>query len=227
MNYKMKKLSINSRILVILTLIMLACSQQKGEDAQKTSRVAVLPYYEEATYTPRWIKPTELSEDFHQIPPFSLVDQMGSRVTEKDLDGKVTVVNFFFTVCPGICPKMMGNMSLVQERFLDDEEVLILSHSVMPKYDSVPILRSYADDKGITKSGWHLLTGDREAIYDLGRNRYFVEEDLGLAKDPDEFIHTENFVLVDQDRRIRGIYNGLNKTSVQQLIADVQTLKRS
>jgi protein SCO1/2 len=101
-----------------------------------------------------------------------------------------------------------------------------LSHSVTPEHDSIPVLKEYAEDKGIDSQKWHLVTGDRDQIYKLGRKDYFVEEDLGLEKDIDEFLHTENFVLIDKDKHIRGIYNGLNKTSVSQLIADIKTLKR-
>ena len=116
-------------------------------------------------------------------------------------------------------------MRLIQEAFLEDEEVILLSHSVTPEYDSVPVLQDYAAMKGVVNGKWHLLTGDRHQIYQLGRNQYFVEEDLGLEKDPEDFIHTENFVLVDGSRHIRGIYNGLNKSAVNQLIADIKTLK--
>lgn len=227
MNYKMKKLFISNSLILALAGIVLGCGQSVKNRGEKTSRVDILPYFNEATYTPQWISEESLPADFHAIPPFSLLNQSGEAITEIDLDERVTVVNFFFTICPGICPKMMGNMNLVQQEFMDDDEVMILSHSVTPKYDSVPVLRSYAEDKGITKDEWFLLTGERDVIYDLGRNQYFVEEDLGLQKDPEEFIHTENFVLIDQKRRIRGIYNGLNKSSVRQLIADIKTLKNS
>lgn len=202
-------------------MIFASCSSSNKE---KTSRVAHLPYYNEATFTPRWIDPTEISEDFHQIPSFSLINQLGEKVTEKSLDDKITVVDFFFTVCPGICPKMTNNMLLVQEAFRSEEDVQIFSHSVTPDYDSTAVLLEYANLKGIENEKWYLLTGDRDLIYDLGRNHYFIEEDLGLQKDPEDFIHTENFLLIDQNRRIRGIYNGLSKTAIQQLIADAKTL---
>lgn len=220
----MSKSSITSNILLFgAILLVFSCSKSN----EKTSRVDTLPYYEEATYTPRWLTTGEVPDDFHQIPSFELLNQHGQQVTEKHLDDKITVVDFFFTSCPGICPKMTSNMMLVQEAFLQNNAVQILSHSVTPEYDSVPVLKEYADLKGIDKDRWHLLTGERTVIYGLGRNQYFIEEDLGLEKDPEDFIHTENFVLVDQDRRIRGIYNGLNKSSVRQLIADVKTLLKS
>ncbi|WP_456462824.1 SCO family protein [Reichenbachiella sp.] len=188
--------------------------------------MAYLPYYNEATFTPRWIDPSEVSDDFHRIPAFTLTNQLGERMTEESLNDKITVVDFFFTVCPGICPKMTNNMLLVQEAFGSVEDVQIFSHSVTPDYDSVSVLREYARIKGINGAQWHLLTGDRDMIYNLGRNHYFIEEDLGLQKAPEDFIHTENFLLIDQDRRIRGIYNGLSKTAIQQLIADAKTLMK-
>lgn len=217
----MNKWYTSSSFFSLIILVSLASCTNKRE---KTSRVEELPYYDDATFTPRWVQPSDVAEDFHQIPSFELLNQFGEQVTEANLDEKVTVVDFFFTTCPGICPKMTSNMMLVQEAFLKEAELQILSHSVTPEFDSVAVLKDYADLKGIEKGKWHLLTGERSVIYDLGRNHYFIEEDLGLDKDPEDFIHTENFVLIDQDRRIRGIYNGLNKSSVQQLIADAKTL---
>lgn len=117
-------------------------------------------------------------------------------------------------------------MLVVQEEFKSDDEVLLLSHSVTPENDSVPVLKHYADTKGVIPDKWHLVTGERKTIYDLGRLSYFVEEDMGVPKGEDDFLHTENFILVDKNRHIRGIYNGLNKSSVKQLIADIKTLKK-
>lgn len=198
-----------------------------NESREKTSRVDELPFYKDASYTPQWISEKEISSDFHRIPSFELVNQLGENISEEDLNNKVTVVDFFFTICPGICPKMTSNMKMVQDAFMEEKKVMLLSHTVMPDYDSVEVLKEYANIKGIEKKEWYLLTGERSVIYDLGRNQYFIEEDLGLEKDPDDFIHTENFVLIDQNRRIRGIYNGLNKSSVKQLIADMRTLLES
>lgn len=219
----MKKWCTISSFLFVVAILILGCTVKK----EAGSRVEELPFYADATYTPSWINPDEIPEGFHQIPAFELHNQSGRMISESDLDNKVTVVDFFFTSCPGICPKMTSNMMMVQEAFPENGDVQILSHSVTPEYDSIPVLRDYADLHQIKDGKWHLLTGDRSVIYDLGRNQYFIEEDLGLEKDPDDFIHTENFVLIDQQRRIRGIYNGLNKSSVRQLIADVATLLKS
>lgn len=206
---------------IALALILFSCSQS----VEKTSRVENLPYYMEATFTPYWFDDkSDVPSDFHRIPAFDLLNQSGEKVTEKSFEGKFYVADFFFTTCPGICPKMTANMSLLQKAFLDEEQVLLLSHSVTPEYDSVSVLKTYAEKKGVVDSKWHLVTGERDHIYDLGRNNYFVEEDLGIKKDIDDFLHTENFILVDKNRHIRGIYNGLNKNSVDQLIADIKLL---
>ncbi|MFZ1808427.1 MAG: SCO family protein [Cyclobacteriaceae bacterium] len=214
------------QLVILMTVVLLAACRNSGK--QESSRVDVLPYYDEATFTPKWYDSEGLlPKGFHQIPEFSLTNQLGDSITEKSLDGKITVVDFFFTSCPGICPKMTDNMTLVQEAFLNNDHIMILSHSVTPNYDSVSVLKDYAVSKKIVDGKWHLLTGDREEIYSLGRNEYFAEEDLGMAKGPGDFLHTENFILVDANRHIRGIYNGLNATAINQLIADIKTLENS
>lgn len=189
--------------------------------------MASLPYYNDSRFTPRWLEAgSGALQDFHSIPGFSLINQDGELVTHQTFENKIYVADFIFTTCPGICPRMTENMALLQEEYLKDNDVLLLSHSVTPEIDSVPVLKSYAQIKGIQSGKWHLVTGDRDQIYKLGRNYYFAEEDLGAIKTVDDFLHTENFILVDKNSHIRGIYNGLNKTSVSQLIADIETLKQ-
>ena len=183
-----------------------------------------LPYYNDATFTPSWNAPSG-SARLHTVPPFSLTDQNGSIVDNNTVKNKIYVVSYFFTTCPGICPKMTKNLKRVQEAFAGQSDVMILSHSVTPKKDTVDVLAAYAKKYDIRASQWRLLTGPRDQIYSLGRHAYFVEEDLGLQKSDDEFIHTENIILVDRARHLRGIYNGLNKASVSQLIKDVSTLR--
>ncbi len=214
----------NSKIILYSFIISLfACN----ESLQNNSRVETLPFYDEATFTPHWINPTDnVLDTFHRISSFNLTNQEGDIITEKSFKNKIYVVDFFFTICPGICPKMTANMMELQDEFLKDEDVLLLSHSVTPERDSVSVLKQYAKDKGIISHKWHLVTGKQEEIYRLGRKDYFVEENLGLEKEENDFLHTENFVLIDKNRHIRGIYNGLNKTSINQLIIDIKTLKK-
>lgn len=120
---------------------------------------------------------------------------------------------------------MTSNMFKVQEAFLNDDEVLFLSHSVTPNRDSVPVLKKYAEKHGVIENKWHLVTGNKLDIYNLGREHYFVENDLGEPKNIEDFLHTENFLLIDKNKHIRGIYNGLNRASIQQLIIDIKALK--
>lgn len=210
-----------SATLVLVGTFFWGCTTSVEEG----SRVDKLPYYCSADFTPHWLSDDSDSlPNFHQIPAFALTNQFGHPITEKTVTGKIYVVDFFFTTCPGICPKMTTNMAVISEAFKNDPDVLLLSHSVTPETDSVSVLNQYAEDKGINSPQWHLLTGNRKEIYDLGRQWYFVEEDLGYDRTQSEFLHTENFILVDQNRHIRGIYNGLNQTAVDQLILDIDLL---
>ncbi len=219
MNWKMKLY--NTVVSVFVLSLFMGCNNKQS----RLSRVDKLPYYKSAEFTPNWFSENdEKLKSFHQIPNFNLINQEGEIVTQNTFKDKVYVTDFFFTSCPGICPKMTANMDRIQHAFLNNDNVLLLSHSVTPEQDSVTVLKHYAEAKGIHSNKWHLVTGQRDEIYNLGRKAYFVEEDLGDVKTKDDFLHTENFVLIDKHKHIRGIYNGLNKTSVDQLIADVYTL---
>jgi len=192
---------------------MFACS----DDTRK------LPYYNTPDFTPKWEMSNE--KTFHHIRPFKLINQENQLFTERDIEGKICVADFFFTTCPGICLKMTNSMYDIQKEFFNDDEILLLSHSVTPEKDSVPVLKQYAKEKKVDFKRWKLLTGNKNEIYDLGRKYYFVEEDEGVKKDNDVFLHTENFILIDKQRHIRGIYNGLDPYSMQNLISDIKILK--
>lgn len=207
----------------IIALLCIGCLSSNSSE----SRVDTLPYYEDANFTPKWLAPgSQELKEFHKIKPFNLINQDSLLINHLTFKDKLYVTNFFFTTCPGICPKMNDNMAILQAEFMADPAVLLLSHSVTPERDSVPVLKAYADYRNIKSNKWHIVTGSEEEIYDLGRSFYFVEEDLGIDKSIDDFLHTENFVLVDRNKHIRGIYNGLNKTAVNQLITDIRTLKK-
>lgn len=221
----MKKFNINLSLLTLLGFVAFYSCQSKEEEKQ--SRTDVLPYYNEATFTPIWLEPhSDEVNQLHTIPSFTLMNQNGQEVTEKTFEDKIYVADFFFTSCPGICPAMTKNMIILQEAFENDNDVMLLSHSVTPAQDSIPILKAYAEAQGVISDKWHLVTGKQAEIYTLGRKSYFVEEDLGFERSADEFLHTENFILVDKDKHLRGIYNGLSQTSIDQLIADIKTLKK-
>ena len=219
---KLKKLKKYS--FLFATLLIFSTCKKTIKDTF-TSRVNELPHYNEESFTPKWITSSSSKlNDFHKIPNFNLVNQNGEKITQKVFENKIYVADFFFTTCPGICPMMTKNMHLIQEVFKNDNDVLLLSHSVTPSKDSVPQLKKYALENTIGKN-WHLVTGSKKEIYDLGRKWYFVEENLGEPKGLDDFLHTENFILVDKNKHIRGIYNGLSINAVKQLIADIKMIK--
>jgi len=217
----------NNFLLLLAILLLSACGGETKVKKEKTSRVDALPYYEDATFLPHWLEPnSKETKTFHRISPFQLTNQEGETITEKSLNNKIYVADFFFASCPGICPQMTDNMKILQEAFLEDDEVMLISHSVTPERDSVAVLKNYAEAKDINSKKWYLLTGEQAQIYKLGRQDYFIEEDLGLEKEEDDFLHTENFVLIDKNKHLRGIYNGLKKNDINQIIADIKTLKK-
>jgi len=185
-----------------------------------------LPYYQSSEFTPYWFEPhSEELWDFHSIPSFSFIDQDGQTITDRSMQNKIYVANFFFTTCPGICPTIRSKLSRVQQAFAEDEDVKILSHSIQPSIDTVDVLKDYADKNGIQSGQWHLLTGEKENIYRLAKEAYFASDDLGRVENLNDFLHTENLLLIDPNRNIRGIYNGLSNTSVSYLIEDIKQLK--
>lgn len=161
----------------------------------------------------------------HRVLPFKLVNQFGDTITEKNLEGKIYIADFFFTTCPGICRDMAIEKRRLQEVFKDDDQIVIVSHSVTPEMDSVPVMYKYGEMQGAIKGKWQLLTGDKPQIYKLARQSYFAVMDEGGNGDEDDFIHTENFVLVDPQKRIRGFYDGTSTEAVDKLIADIAILE--
>jgi protein SCO1/2 len=211
----------NRILFVTIFLFLVACTKNTSDKA----RVASLPFFEDASFTPKWIADNNKKlKGFHKIRNFNLTNQHGIEVTQQTFENKIYVADFFFTSCPGICPMMTDSMLKLQEVFKNDNDILFLSHSVTPTIDSVAKLKNYAEEHGVGNK-WHLVTGDKKQIYDLGRNFYFVEENLGETKGINDFLHTENFVLIDKNKHIRGIYNSLNRASLAQLIIDIKALK--
>lgn len=162
-------------------------------------------------------------DKFHRVGTFNLIDQDGNEVTENDFKDKIYVTDFFFVTCPTICPKMTKQMDRVYKEFEENNAISFLSHTVMPEADSVPVLKKYADEIGVSSDKWKFVTGDKPQIYSLARKTYFAavtEGDGGV----NDFVHTENFVLVDKEKKLRGFYDGTSKKDVDRLIADIYAL---
>jgi protein SCO1 len=181
-------------------------------------------------YNPKDVNPKLVDESLrnkgrnHKVADFELINQNGETITQEDYKGKIYVADFFFTRCMTICPVMTNNIGKLQEVFKNDNDIKFLSLSVTPEMDSVPILREYADKKGVIDAKWNITTGDKKHIYNLARKSYFTvldEGDGGLQ----DFVHTENFVLVDKKRQIRGFYDGTDNEDIERLIVDIKILQ--
>tara|TARA_B100000963_G_scaffold61745_1_gene49767 strand:- start:104920 stop:105600 length:681 start_codon:yes stop_codon:yes gene_type:complete len=184
----------------------------------------ILPIYQPAEVNYKLVDSSlQHIKKYHKIANFSLLNQSGEKITLDNYNDKIFVADFFFTKCPSICPIMTNNMLELQKKIIADDSVMIISFSVDPKNDTVEQLNNYAQEKGIDQKKWNLLTGDKSKIYDLARKSFFVAE-LD-KKDDNEIIHTENFVLVDPDKRIRGYYDGTNIDEVLKILDDIKTLK--
>ncbi len=164
---------------------------------------------------------------YHTIADFELTNQNGKKITQRDYQDKIYVADFFFTSCQSICPIMTKNMAAIQKEILNDTEVMLLSHSVTPEIDSVARLKEYALEKGVVDTKWNLVTGDKKQIYNLARKFYLVAKDNRNEEDLYDLIHTENFVLVDKERRIRGFYDGTQEKDIEKLLEDLKILKES
>ena len=162
---------------------------------------------------------------FHKIKDFKLINQNGQEITNEHYRDKIYVADFFFTTCQAICPIMKENMIILQNQYKNDNQVYLLSHTVTPEIDTKEVLKKYAIEKGIIDTKWNLVTGDKEEIYNLARKSYLVAEDVDESRFFD-MIHTENFVLIDPKRRIRGFYDGTDIESIDQLIVDIKILKK-
>jgi protein SCO1 len=183
-----------------------------------------LPIYNPSDVNPELVDSTiQYISKYHTIADFSFVNQNGKTITQKDYEGKVYVADFFFTTCGSICPKMTTNLVEVQKAILHNPKVMLLSHTVFPETDSVAVLKAYALKNGVVDSKWNLVTGDKKEIYTMARKSYLAVK-LGRPEELYDMVHTENFVLVDQKKRVRGFYDGTKKEDMQRLIADINYL---
>ena len=185
-----------------------------------------LPIYQPAMVNEEMVDSSiKHQRKYHTIADFSLINQNGETITQDDYTDKIYVADFFFTTCPTICPVMTKNMVEIQAKFKNDDEVLLLSHSVTPVIDSVPQLKKYALEKGVIDKKWNLVTGDKKQIYELARKSYLAVKTDGNGDEYD-MIHTENFMLIDKKRQIRGYYDGTNTEDINRLIQDITILKK-
>ncbi len=183
-----------------------------------------LKIYNPADVNPELVDSTmQYISKYHTIADFSFTNQNGKIITQKDYEDKIYVADFFFTTCGSICPKMTTNLKDVQKAFANNPKVMLLSHTVFPETDSVSVLKQYAIKHNVDGNKWNLVTGDKKEIYTMARKSYLAVK-LGKPEELYDMVHTENFVLVDSKRRVRGFYDGTNKEEVQKLIEDINWL---
>ena len=184
-----------------------------------------LPIYQPSRVSAELVDSTiQHKSKYHKIADFSLINQNGDTITQKNYDNKIYVADFFFTTCQTICPIMTGHMKDIQDELIEDNEILLLSHSVTPEIDSVAQLKHYALDKGVLDTKWNLVTGDKKQIYELARKSYLAVKTDGDGG-PYDMIHTENFMLIDKKKQIRGFYDGTNEDEIERLLKDIEILK--
>lgn len=199
--------------IVIITLFYSALKPKK-----------TLPIYNPSDINPELVDSSvQYIRKYHTIADFSFINQNGEKITQKNYEGKIYVADFFFTTCGSICPKMTTNMVDIQTAIKNNPKVLLLSHTVLPEIDSVRALKTYALKNGVIDAKWNLVTGDKKEIYTMARKSYLAVK-MGKPEELYDMVHTENFILVDDKRRIRGFYDGTNKKEIQRLIEDIHFL---
>ena len=218
----MKSLLSKYRIFIIFFLVFSVVTIGLFYSALKPAKS--LPIFNPADVNPEMVDSTvQYKTKYHTISDFSFTNQNGKTITQKDYEGKIYVADFFFTTCGSICPKMTTNLVEVQKAFSNNPKVMILSHSVLPDVDDVSKLKAYALKNGVNDQKWNLVTGDKASIYAMARKSYLAVK-LGKPNELYDMVHTENFVLVDTKKRVRGFYDGTKEDEIQRLIADINWL---
>jgi protein SCO1 len=206
--------------LLVSSILLFSCNSKSNYSFE-------LPYYNEPDFTPLFLSDeNEVNARItHRIQNFAFLNQDSTVISQQNIEGKIHVANFIFTKCGVVCPILTKNLKIVSDSLKSEKDLVFMSYSVTPWMDSPSVLHSYKTRNNIQNSNWHFLTGSKSEIYNLARKSYFAEEDIGFAKDSSEFLHTEHFILVDKNKRIRGVYNGTLSFDMQQLIEDIKTLK--
>lgn len=218
----MKSVLYKYRIFIGIFIIFSAVTLTLFYNALKPKKT--LPIYNPADVNPELVDSTvQYVSKYHTIADFSFTNQNGKTITQKDYEGKIYVADFFFTTCGTICPKMTTNLVEVQKAIINNPKVMLLSHTVFPEVDSVSVLKAYAIKNDVDDRKWNLVTGDKKEIYTMARKSYLAVK-LGKPSELYDMVHTENFMLIDAKRRVRGFYDGTKKEDIERLIEDIHFL---
>ena len=207
-------------VLLVLSIVIVSIFYQILKPRE------VLPIFQPAQVNVELVDSTiQHVKKYHTIADFSLINQNGKTVTQDTYNNKIYIADFFFTTCQTICPIMTDHMVILQNKLKLDPDIMLLSHTVTPEIDSVAQLKKYALNKGVLDSKWNLVTGDKKEIYQLARKSYLAVKSNGDGGEYD-MIHTENFILIDQKKRIRGYYDGTLEEDIESLLNDIDILKQ-
>jgi protein SCO1/2 len=207
----------NKLIYLLLLLIPLGFVSVYFLKKKDNKPVRTLPYFGQKNYS------RDQDTSYHTVPGFEFINQLGEKVTEEKIKGKIYVADYFFTTCQSICPVMSNQMERVAEHFKHEPSVMFLSHTVNPEEDSVNVLKTYAEQHHADPRRWQFLTGNKKALYELARKGYLLNAEEGNGG-ADDFIHTQNFALVDKERHLRGFYDGTDSTDMNRMIKDIEML---
>lgn len=212
-------------LLLFLGITISSCNHPSGKQISSSANDSSLPFYSDPSFTPHWLKDNDSVQFYqHNISAFRLINQEGDTVGSTQLRGKIFVAGFFFTACPGVCPKLINQLKKVQQVFSTEKDIRLICFSVTPELDSVKQLQKYATLHGINSDKWWLLTGNRDSIYKLARRDFFADEDVGMQKGSNDFLHTENLLLIDREGQIRGVYKGTSPVDIDWLLKDIRQL---
>jgi len=209
----------SSILFTLISLTVVAC----GLENQKNKK-AEFPVLGRKQYVEKIVDGQTVTDTVdHTIPDYKLVNQDSNWITPETFEGKVYVADFFFTSCPTICPTMKKEMLRVYEAYKNNDEVSIISHTIDPEYDTVALLKDFAEKLDVKAPKWHFVTGEKEAIYELGQKGYMV---TAMEDENEEggYLHSGAFILVDKERKIRGVYDGTKSEEVDKLITDIELL---
>ncbi len=230
----MVKQSLIKLIVILVILIVNFCKEEKDNSWQYDESIknfskpldGVLPFFAKKDLEPFWeTEEKNILTRAIQIPNFQLTNQENKTFTNDQMRGKLTVVSFFYTLCHGICPNIVEQLKKVQDAYLSDPNIIIVSYSITPDLDKADVLKNYAKEKKIQSAKWNLLTGKREVIYDLARQSFQADTEASDKRSEKDFVHSENLYLLDSNLRLRGIYNGIRTNSVQKLLEDIAILR--
>lgn len=230
----MVKQSLIKLIVILVILTVNFCKEEKDNSWQYDESIknfskpidGVLPFFAKKDLEPFWeTEEKNILTRAIQIPNFQLTNQESKTFTNDQMRGKLTVVSFFYTLCHGICPNIVEQLKKVQDAYLSDPNIIIVSYSITPDLDKADVLKNYAKEKKIQSAKWNLLTGKREVIYDLARQSFQADTEASDKRSEKDFVHSENLYLLDSNLRLRGIYNGIRTNSVQKLLEDIAILR--